>query len=76
MWTKHIPYLLLIAANAIYLAIHGLKPIQYHPKLILYNFLFFLLVGLVLFFKLSYHLYQWFVKDEGDMRQKAKAKLK
>ena len=76
MWVKHIPYLLLIAVNAIYLAIHGLKPIQYRPKLILYNFLFFLLVGLVVFFKLSYHLYQWFVKDEGDMRQKAKAKLK
>ena len=75
MWAKHLPYLLLIVANAIYLAIHGLKPIHYHPKLILYNFLFFLLVGLVLFFKLSYHLYQWFVKDEGDMRQKAKAKL-
>jgi hypothetical protein len=72
---QHIPYLLLIAANLVYLCIHGFKPIQYHPKLILYNFLFFVLVATVVFFKVSYHLYRWFVKDEGDVREKTKIKL-
>lgn len=72
---QHIPYLLLIAANLIYLYIHGFKPIRYHPKLIVYNFLFFLLVAIVIFFKASYHLHRWFVKGEGDMREKAKVKL-
>ena len=71
----HIPYLLLILANLVYLCIHGFKPLQYHPKLILYNILFFLLVGLVIFFKVSYHLYEWFVKGEGDVREKTKMKL-
>jgi hypothetical protein len=42
---------------------------------VLYNVLFFLLVGIVIFFKASYHLHQWFVKGEGDMREKTKIKL-
>lgn len=71
----HIPYLLLILANFLYLYVHGFKPLQYHPKLVLYNVLFFLLVGLVIFFKASYHLHRWFVKGEGDMREKTKIKL-
>ena len=72
---KHIPYLLLIAANLVYLCIHGFKPILYHPKLVVYNFLFFLLVSIVVFFKASYHLHRWFVKGEGGVREKAKIKL-
>ena len=58
---KHIPYLLLIAVNLIYLYVHGISPLEYSPKLFLYNFIIFLFIGVVVFFKVSYHLYQWFV---------------
>jgi hypothetical protein len=71
----HIPYILLITANLIYLCVHGFKPLRYHPKLFLYNFLLFLLVGVVIFFKASYHLYRWFKKGDGDVRQKTKIKI-
>lgn len=59
----HIPYILLIIANFIYLYAYGFKPIVYHPRLILYNFILFLIVGIVVFFKVSYHLYYWFRKN-------------
>lgn len=74
-WLKNLPYILLIIANFTYLYFYGFKPLQYHPKLILYNFLIFLLIGVILFFKVSYHLYQWFVKGEEDTRQKTKEKI-
>lgn len=61
-WLKNLPYILLIVANFMYLFLYGFKPLQYHPKLVMYNFLIFLLIGVILFFKVSYHLYQWFVK--------------
>lgn len=79
MWDKisqHLPYLLLLLANLGYLYVHGFGPLKTHPKLFLYNFLIFLLLGVVLFFKASYLLHKWFVLGEGDTRQKVKAKLK
>lgn len=72
---KHLPYLLLIAVNLVYLWVYGFKPIRYQSKLALYNFLIFLLIGIVIFFKASYLLHNWFVKGEGDVREKVKIKL-
>ena len=70
-----LPYLLLIAANLIYLHAHGFKPIYYHPRLLLYNLAFFLLLALPIFFKLSALLHRSFAKGEGGLREQARLRL-
>lgn len=72
----YLPALLLLGANLLYLAIYGFAPLKYHPKLVLYNFLLFLIVGIVIFFKVSYHLYRGFKLREGDMHSKTKQQIK
>ena len=69
-------YLVLIIANFIYLYAYGFKPIYYHPQLILYNLLFFLMLSIAIFFKISYHLYRWFIKNDGDVKTNTKEKIK
>jgi len=68
----YLPSILLIGGNLIYLYAHGFEPLRYHPRLFLYNFLIFLIIGIIIFFKVSYHMHKWFVLNEGDTKQKAK----
>ena len=66
----------MIAANFVYYFAFGFKPLTKSPKLIMYNFLFFLLIAVAIFFKTSYHLYEWFVKNKGDQKQKTTVMIK
>ena len=58
---SYLPYVLLIIANFVYLLANGLKPIGAHPKLIMYNIIFFIVVGIVIMIKVNLLLHSWFI---------------
>ena len=70
-----LPYVLLIIANFIYIYANGLKPIGAYPKLIMYNVLFFVIVGIVIVIKVNLLLHSWFIKEEGDVKKIRMANL-
>lgn len=70
------PYVFLLFANFIYIYANGLEPLGSDPKLFLYNLLFFLLIGTVIIIKLNLLLHSWFIKEEGDVKQKTKVAIK
>lgn len=67
-----LPYVLLIIANFIYIYANGLKPIGAYPKLVMYNFLFFLIVGIVIVIKVNLLFHSWFIKEDGEVKKKTK----
>lgn len=70
------PYVFLLLANFIYIYANGLQPLGTYPELFIYNLIFFLLIGTVISIKLNLLLHSWFIKGEGDVRQKTKVAIK
>jgi len=71
----YLPHILIILANVVYMYANGFKPLSSHPKLILYNILFFLIIGAIIMIKVNLLLHSWFVKEEGDVKQKTKVAI-
>ena len=74
----YLPYVFLLLANFIYIYANGLQPLTLssNPELFLYNMIFFILVGTVIIIKLNLLLHSWFIKEEGDVKQKTKVAIK
>ena len=72
---SYLPYILLLLANFIYIYANGLKPIGHYPKLFVYNVILFIVIGIVIMIKINLLLHSWFIKEEGDVKQKTKAAI-
>lgn len=57
----YMPYVLLVLANFLYIYANGFGPIGSHPELILYNIMFFLMIGVIVIIKVNLLLHSWFV---------------